>query len=270
MAFEYLTRAADQGNAHATHQLGVRYLYAVGVEQDLDKAIEHFDKAIELGLADAVKDREIAQKKKKMSFTPLIKRVRSPACPRAGAGRNGGACTSLRMWSALTAHEEPVVVAADVAPVDVRAVARQPADVACRLLAEEAVPPPTAGGGGAVPAAAAAAAAKRRQGGVRAEPAGVAAVGRRRADTDGAGAASTGRRSARPCFSRRRRSEQSLLAHAPMLLYRATDGCSASQLAVARLTSLASHFTLISGGSARELSIGPDKLTQGIGARRLS
>ena len=65
VAFEYLTRAADQGNAHATHQLGVRYLYAVGVEQDLDKAIEHFDKAIELGSADAVKDREIAQKKKK-------------------------------------------------------------------------------------------------------------------------------------------------------------------------------------------------------------
>ena len=65
VAFEYLTRAADQGNAHATHQLGVRYLYAVGVEQDLDKAIEHFDKAIELGSADAVKDRKIAQKKKK-------------------------------------------------------------------------------------------------------------------------------------------------------------------------------------------------------------
>ena len=65
VAFEYLTRAADQGNAHATHQLGVRYLYAVSVEQDLDKAIEHFDKAIELGSADAVKDREIAQKKKK-------------------------------------------------------------------------------------------------------------------------------------------------------------------------------------------------------------
>ena len=47
VAFEYLTRAADQGNAHATHQLGVRYLYAVGVEQDLDKAIEHLEKAIE-------------------------------------------------------------------------------------------------------------------------------------------------------------------------------------------------------------------------------
>ena len=70
MAFEYLTRAADQGNAHATHQLGVRYLYAVGVEQDLDKAIEHFDKAIELGSADAVKDREIAQKKKKKKMAP--------------------------------------------------------------------------------------------------------------------------------------------------------------------------------------------------------
>merc|ERR1711924_301258 len=26
LAFEYLTRAADQGNVHATHQLGVRYL----------------------------------------------------------------------------------------------------------------------------------------------------------------------------------------------------------------------------------------------------
>ena len=31
VAFNYLERAADQGNAHATHQLGVRYLYAVGV-----------------------------------------------------------------------------------------------------------------------------------------------------------------------------------------------------------------------------------------------
>ena len=68
LAFEYLTRAADQGNIHATHQLGVRYLYAVGVEQDLDKAIEQFDKAIELGSTDAVKDREIARKKKVASI----------------------------------------------------------------------------------------------------------------------------------------------------------------------------------------------------------
>ena len=64
-ALEYLERAADQGNAHATHQVGVRYLYAVSVEQDLDKAIAHFDRAIELGSTDAVKDREIAQKKKR-------------------------------------------------------------------------------------------------------------------------------------------------------------------------------------------------------------
>ena len=76
VAFEYLTRAADQGNAHATHQLGVRYLYAVGVEQDLDKAIEHFDKAIELGSADAVKDREIAEKKKKMTKN----KMKVPSC----------------------------------------------------------------------------------------------------------------------------------------------------------------------------------------------
>ena len=65
MALDLLKRAADQGNAHATHQLGVRYLYAVGVEQDLDKAIEQFDRAIELGSTDAVKDLKIAQKKKK-------------------------------------------------------------------------------------------------------------------------------------------------------------------------------------------------------------
>ena len=74
VAFEYLERAADQGNAHATHQLGVRYLYAVGVEQDLDKAIEQFDKAIELGSTDAVKDREIAQKKKSVGVVRGIKK----------------------------------------------------------------------------------------------------------------------------------------------------------------------------------------------------
>ena len=79
VAFEYLTRAADQGNAHATHQLGVRYLYAVGVEQDLDKAIEHFDKAIERGSTDAVKDLKIAQKKKKKKMEADLTRTEQRA-----------------------------------------------------------------------------------------------------------------------------------------------------------------------------------------------
>ncbi len=73
-ALEYLERAADQGNAHATHQLGVRYLHAVGVEQDLDKAIAHFDRAIELGSTDAVKYLKIAQKKKQGGVVRGIKK----------------------------------------------------------------------------------------------------------------------------------------------------------------------------------------------------
>ena len=84
VAFEYLTRAADQGNAHATHQLGVRYLYAVGVEQDLDKAIAHFDRAIELGSTDAVKDLKIAKKKKSLGIKRAVGLKKDKSDPRAG------------------------------------------------------------------------------------------------------------------------------------------------------------------------------------------
>ena len=158
VAFEYLTRAADQGNAHATHQLGVRYLYAVGVEQDLDKAIEHFDKAIELGSADAVKDREIAQKKKKMSFTRGIKKQISglPMIGRSKSKRNTVE-SSLRIKAASAPLKSPsssrqTSRQSTPAQSPVASPTSQPA------FEEEAVPSPTAGAKRPAPAAAAAAA----------------------------------------------------------------------------------------------------------------
>ena len=159
VAFEYLTRAADQGNAHATHQLGVRYLYAVGVEQDLDKAIEHFDKAIELGSADAVKDREIAQKKKKMSFTRGIKKQISglPMIGRSKSKRNTVE-SSLRIKAASAPLKSPsssrqTSRQSTPAQSPVASPTSQPA-----FEEEEAVPSPTAGAKRPAPAAAAAAA----------------------------------------------------------------------------------------------------------------
>ena len=159
VAFEYLTRAADQGNAHATHQLGVRYLYAVGVEQDLDKAIEHFDKAIELGSADAVKDREIAQKKKKMSFTRGIKKQISglPMIGRSKSKRNTVE-SSLRIKAASAPLKSPsssrqTSRQSTPAQSPVASPTSQP-----QFEEEEAVPSPTAGAKRPAPAAAAAAA----------------------------------------------------------------------------------------------------------------
>ena len=159
VAFEYLTRAADQGNAHATHQLGVRYLYAVGVEQDLDKAIEHFDKAIELGSADAVKDREIAQKKKKMSFTRGIKKQISglPMIGRSKSKRNTVE-SSLRIKAASAPLKSPsssrqTSRQSTPAQSPVASPTSQPA------FEEEAVPSPK---GAKRPAPAAAAAAAKR------------------------------------------------------------------------------------------------------------
>ena len=140
-------RAADQGNAHATHQLGVQYLRnAVGVEQDLDKAIEHFDKAIELGSADAVKDREIAQKKKKMSFTRGIKKQISglPMIGRSKSKRNTVE-SSLRIKAASAPLKSPsssrqTSRQSTPAQSPVASPTSQPA-----FEEEEAVPSPTAG-----------------------------------------------------------------------------------------------------------------------------
>ena len=157
VAFEYLTRAADQGNAHATHQLGVRYLYAVGVEQDLDKAIEHFDKAIELGSADAVKDREIAQKKKSVGVVRGIKKGLSKRVLGRSKSKRNTVESSLRIKAASAPLKSPsssrqTSRQSTPAQSPVASPTSQPA------FEEEAVPSPTAGAKRPAPAAASAAA----------------------------------------------------------------------------------------------------------------
>ena len=160
VAFEYLERAADQGNAHATHQLGVRYLYAVGVEQDLDKAIEQFDKAIELGSTDAVKDREIAQKKKSVGVVRGIKKGLSRKFLKDGRSRSKRNVveSSLRIKAASAPLKSPsssrqTSRQSTPAQSPVASPTSQPA-----FEEEEAVPSPTAGAKRPAPAAAAAAA----------------------------------------------------------------------------------------------------------------
>ena len=159
VAFEYLERAADQGNAHATHQLGVRYLYAVGVEQDLDKAIEQFDKAIELGSTDAVKDREIAQKKKSVGVVRGIKKGLSRKFLKDGRSRSKRNVveSSLRIKAASAPLKSPsssrqTSRQSTPAQSPVASPTSQP------QFEEEAVPSPTAGAKRPAPAAAAAAA----------------------------------------------------------------------------------------------------------------
>ena len=159
VAFEYLTRAADQGNAHATHQLGVRYLYAVGVEQDLDKAIEQFDRAIELGSTDAVKDREIAQKKKSVGVVRGIKKGLSKRVLGRSKSKRNTVESSLRIKAASAPLKSPS---------SSRQTSRQSTPAQSPMASptvgqpqfeeEEAVPSPTAGAKRPAPAAAAAAA----------------------------------------------------------------------------------------------------------------
>ena len=107
MALDLLKRAADQGNAHATHQVGVRYLYAVGVEQDLDKAIEQFDKAIELGSTDAVKDLKIAQKKKQGGVVRDIKKGLSKRMLGRSRTKKNTVESSLRIKAASAPLKSP-------------------------------------------------------------------------------------------------------------------------------------------------------------------
>jgi len=159
VAFEYLERAADQGNAHATHQLGVRYLYAVGVEQDLDKAIEQFDKAIELGSTDAVKDREIAQKKKSVGVVRGIKKGLSRKFLKDGRSQSKKNVveSSLRIKAASAPLKSPsssrqTSRQSTPAQSPVASPTSQP------QFEEAAVPSPTAGAKRPAPAAAAAAA----------------------------------------------------------------------------------------------------------------
>ena len=107
MALDLLKRAADQGNAHATHQVGVRYLYAVGVEQDLDKAIEHFDKAIELGSTDAVKDLKIAKKNKSLGVVRSIKKGLSKRVLGRSRTKKNTVESSLRIKAASAPLKSP-------------------------------------------------------------------------------------------------------------------------------------------------------------------
>jgi hypothetical protein len=49
MAVYWYTKAAEQGNALAQHNLGLCYKYGRGTEKDIDKAIEWITKAAEKG-----------------------------------------------------------------------------------------------------------------------------------------------------------------------------------------------------------------------------
>lgn len=44
-AFEYYTKAAELGNVDAHYQLGLMYMEGVGVEEDKERAVYHFEKA---------------------------------------------------------------------------------------------------------------------------------------------------------------------------------------------------------------------------------
>ena len=50
LGVENFTKAAELGNGMAMHMLGVAYMMGEGVEKDLDKAIEWFEKAVAEGL----------------------------------------------------------------------------------------------------------------------------------------------------------------------------------------------------------------------------
>ena len=154
---EYLERAADQGNAHATHQLGVRYLYAVGVEQDLDKAIEQFDKAIELGSTDAVKDREIAQKKKSVGVVRGIKKGVSKRLLGRSKSKRNTVESSLRIKAASAPLKSPSS-SRQTSRQSTPAQSPVASPTAQPQFEEAAVPSPTAGAKRPAPAAAAAAA----------------------------------------------------------------------------------------------------------------
>ena len=52
-AIEWFEKAAAKGHAVAQNRLGVYYLYGEGVEQDLKKAVEWFKKSAALGYASA-------------------------------------------------------------------------------------------------------------------------------------------------------------------------------------------------------------------------
>jgi len=49
LAMQFLSQSAEQGNADAQYELGIRYKTGYGVEQDLDKALELFEKSAAQG-----------------------------------------------------------------------------------------------------------------------------------------------------------------------------------------------------------------------------
>jgi TPR repeat protein len=54
LGFENFVKAADQGHGFAHHMIAVAYMTGEGVEKDIGKAIEWFEKAAEYGLQGAM------------------------------------------------------------------------------------------------------------------------------------------------------------------------------------------------------------------------
>ena len=67
MAFEYVRRAAEKDCVQAVQQLGVRLLYGVGCERDLQRAVDELERAVELGSVDSKEDLAKARKKLRQS-----------------------------------------------------------------------------------------------------------------------------------------------------------------------------------------------------------
>ena len=51
----YLSKGAEMGNREAVHNLGNSYYYARGVEQDVEKAVELWQRGAEMGNPDSMR-----------------------------------------------------------------------------------------------------------------------------------------------------------------------------------------------------------------------
>ena len=67
VAFEYVRRAAEKDCVQAVQQLGVRLLYGVGCERDLERAVKELEHAVDLGSTDSKEDLAKARKKLRQS-----------------------------------------------------------------------------------------------------------------------------------------------------------------------------------------------------------
>ena len=67
VAFEYVRRAAEKDCVQAVQQLGVRLLYGVGCERDLQRAVDELERAVELGSVDSKEDLAKARNKLRQS-----------------------------------------------------------------------------------------------------------------------------------------------------------------------------------------------------------